>query len=519
MVKNYFTLLLCLVAGMLSAQLTNNGATIVIEDGATLVVEGDVMNTGSGTISNSGTLDVKGNLNTAAGTLTSTATNAKIIFSGSTGLQSFTLGSPISVKAIDVIGTSGVSLAGNDLTMEGLLNFDSGSGNFNIGSSNLIFGADATSIMDRVDGTSGYVQADGTGRVSKNYNTVSTFEFLIGDADEYSPITIASVPTGENGIVSVAVEDAVASSLPSDVTDNLTRNWKVENSGFATFSGSATGTFVPATDVTGMIGLIKGASLDTDASVWSYAMADGDGTNTVSGDISELDDVFTGTNFFGKANLKIFLQGAYSGGTMSTLLNSGGHLPLISPYDATVSVTSIPNANITDWIEIEVRDPVSPGTILSKHSAFLRNDGVILDLDGNVSARMKDAAMVNAIIGVKHRNHLTIRTPDATSLNLGISSPGEYDFSTSLAQAYDNAGITSNSAMIDLGGGSFGMHRANANGDNNINIVDNALTRINSNPIQSNVYLPFDVNLDGIINIVDNALTRISSNPIKSAHQ
>ena len=61
------------------------------------------------------------------------------------------------------------------------------------------------------------------------------------------------------------------------------------------------------------------------------------------------------------ANIRIFFEGAYSGGIMSTYLNVGGLIPLSQPYNTspwnysgTESVSSIPS-NVVDWVLVELR--------------------------------------------------------------------------------------------------------------------------------------------------------------------
>ena len=87
-----------------------------------------------------------------------------------------------------------------------------------------------------------------------------------------------------------------------------------------------------------------------------------------------------------------------------------------------------------------------------------------------------------------------------------------------MAQAYDDPGIINNDAMVDLGGGVFGLIRGDTNSSNSINVIDAAITKNGSSPIQSNVYLGMDVNLSGGVNVIDAAITKSASTPIKSAH-
>ena len=65
-------------------------------------------------------------------------------------------------------------------------------------------------------------------------------------------------------------------------------------------------------------------------------------------------------------NLKEFLEGPFTGTEMTTLLNSGGIIPLAQPYNVapwnysgSESVVSIPNANVVDWVMVELRDAAS----------------------------------------------------------------------------------------------------------------------------------------------------------------
>gem|GEM_PF-3719541 len=73
-----------------SAQLVNQGGTIVIESGATLVVESDISNESSGTITNSGIIEVEGDFDNTAGTLTSVS-GSTLKFTGA-GNSNFTAG-------------------------------------------------------------------------------------------------------------------------------------------------------------------------------------------------------------------------------------------------------------------------------------------------------------------------------------------------------------------------------------------------------------------------------------------
>jgi len=262
---------------------------------------------------------------------------------------------------------------------------------------------------------------------------------------------------------------------------------------------------------------VKGAVYD--GTEWSYAGASS-GTNTATGTTADAAADFTGTNFFGKVMVQAFLQGAFNTGTgmMSTTLPNDPEiepLMLTSPYaDAPASVMDIP-AGVTDWVKLELRDPASPTTILGKASAFIKNDGMVVGLDG-ASVPLVKNGNPTSVVALFHRSHLGIRTVNA---GIDVINPTLHNFSTSLSQAYDNAPPLVNESMAPLGTtGLFGLWRGNVSGDLLINAVDLAQLKPQTNPSQSNVYSRFDVNLDGLINATDLAQCKANSNPSKTAH-
>ncbi|MBN1781097.1 FG-GAP repeat protein [bacterium] len=107
-------------------------------------------------------------------------------------------------------------------------------------------------------------------------------------------------------------------------------------------------------------------------------------------------------------SIKVFIEGAYAGGSvLNTTLLDEGHLPTTSPYGDGRSVSAVP-AGITDWIFVELRSAEEGPAIASK-SFFLRNDGMIVDLDGTTTElpfETVDAGLYHIV--VRHRNHLAI---------------------------------------------------------------------------------------------------------------
>ena len=125
------------------------------------------------------------------------------------------------------------------------------------------------------------------------------------------------------------------------------------------------------------------------------------------------------TNFVNaSAEIKIFLEGPYSSPSMNHVLDSS--IPLTQPYSVgpwnysggeTTDLTFITTNNIVDWVYIELRQgssALNATNVVSKRAALLRNDGVLLDLDGSVDIDFSGVSPGDYYIVVFHRNHLQI---------------------------------------------------------------------------------------------------------------
>ena len=119
-----------------------------------------------------------------------------------------------------------------------------------------------------------------------------------------------------------------------------------------------------------------------------------------------------------------------------------------------------------DWVLLELRDDGNPAAVVMRRAAFIREDGRIVDLDGVSDASFRTVADGNYFLVIRHRNHLGIRSATVRTINstLGITVPATYDFTSAQSQAFQNPAITTNPAMVDMGGGGFGMIGGNANG-------------------------------------------------------
>jgi hypothetical protein len=228
---------------------------------------------------------------------------------------------------------------------------------------------------------------------------------------------------------------------------------------------------------------------------------------------------------------KIFLQGAYSAavnrhkdvttlwaGMLNTnATNQPFNTTAFGNYTGTETVapgiftSTADTTDIIDWILIELKNSSGSTTVL-RRAALIREDGLIVDLDGATPLSLYGVSGNYNII-VRHRNHLSIRTgsvqpfiPAALGTIFPLSS---YDFTTAQNKAYQNSAITTNTAMKDLGDGKFGLWAGNANSNttvrasgnttalNDFLYLINTVLAGNNGVIASNVYNSADMNMDG----------------------
>lgn len=450
----HLLILLCLSYSSAWAQLTNNGASIIIEQGASLIVEGTDLLHNSGTINNSGELTVEGDL-IITDNFTSDTPASKIIFKGTSNstfstniLTVYTLENEKEDADINLLG---------HLTIEGSLDFTSSTNSeskINIDNHNLIIETGAT-----ISGTSSqkYISTNGNGFLHQILDAAGTYTFPVGNTNGMTELT-ANI-TGSsftNASVKVKVNPMADASLPADASDYIARHWEMTVTNLPNYQSEVEGKYL-SSDIVGTESLIKGASLSS--SNWSYQDADRT-SNTVKGTITAVGANFTGSNFYGKVNPKAYLQGSYAGGgLMTTALSDQGLIPLSSPYtDAPATATSIP-AGTVDWVKVELRDPNTPSTSVAKQSGFLLADGSIVDLDGSSLLTIKDAP-TSSYLAIYHRNHLPIRA----SILSDLSDPTLLDLSAA-ANLYTNPAITTNTPVKSLGGLISGLWSGDVNGN------------------------------------------------------
>jgi PKD repeat protein len=206
-------------------------------------------------------------------------------------------------------------------------------------------------------------------------------------------------------------------------------------------------------------------------------------------------------------SLKVYLEGPFNTGTslMETGLNNNHHLPLSQPYQGAPwnyngpeSVTAIPNADVVDWVLVELRDAISaslatPSTIVARQAGFLLKDGSVTSLDG-YSPLDFNLTVVNQLFAVIwHRNHLGVMSSEGIP---SVSNAYSYDFTPAAGQAY--GGINGHKQLAT---GLWGMVSGDGNADRQVSNTDKVdIWKVQSG---SSGYKEGDFNLNGQVDNVD----------------
>jgi len=125
--------------------------------------------------------------------------------------------------------------------------------------------------------------------------------------------------------------------------------------------------------------------------------------------------------------IKIFLEGPYVNGEMSSQLSDLDILPLLHPFNNSVwnysgaeKVSSIPNSDplnkITDWVLVALREQSVSSSTIVKRAGFLTTNGSIVDLDG-VSPLEFPVETGDYYLVVEQINHLKVMSSNKININ------------------------------------------------------------------------------------------------------
>lgn len=207
-----------------------------------------------------------------------------------------------------------------------------------------------------------------------------------------------------------------------------------------------------------------------------------------------------------KLDLNAIFEGPYVGTEMSTYLNSLGYIPLNQPfnmppwnYNGTENVASIPNADVVDWVLIELRE--TPGdastaignTMIAMQAAFMLKDGTIKSIDGSSNPEFNLTITENLFVVVWARNHLGVMSANPLQETAGVYS---YDFTNGSGQAY--GGLL---AQKEIAPGLFGMIGGDANADGQVGNPDKVDVWVPQSG--SAGYLSADLDMNGNVNNQD----------------
>jgi uncharacterized protein (TIGR02145 family) len=202
-----------------------------------------------------------------------------------------------------------------------------------------------------------------------------------------------------------------------------------------------------------------------------------------------------------RAMILAFLEGAFNGANMNTILNASHLIPLTQPFDilpwnysGNETVASMPDADIVDWVLLEFYDAVdaasaAAATPFARRACFLKKNAEIVDIDGGSLVSFSGTVSNHLFVKVVHRNHLDILSAYPANLN---SYYYYYAFYGSIDQAYEGNQKMLNGQAVMIGG--------DVNADGVINASDKPFA---DGQAGKNGYYSSDLNLDGQVNNMD----------------
>ncbi len=115
-------------------------------------------------------------------------------------------------------------------------------------------------------------------------------------------------------------------------------------------------------------------------------------------------------------NIKLLLEGPFNGTNMNATLAVDPNSPYSEDAETLISIPSIPGNEVVDWVLVQLRDKTDESIILQSQSAFVLEDGSVVELDGSSPISFSFPAD-SYYISVKHRNHLAVMSNGPIALN------------------------------------------------------------------------------------------------------
>ena len=342
------------------------------------------------------------------------------------------------------------------------------------------------------------------------------FVYPVGNVTDLRPITA----TGTGTFATAWSNVNAATNYPYTTATLPTGTSAINTNGYWEWSGTAAAAVtVSIPELSTFTTAIKLSVMGYNGTVWTnlggiFTTNTENSTNTAEVNVpATMQALAIGQSVpFVKVSPAAFLMGAMNGTAMTKALNTATLIPLGQPYNTgtipyigTELLTALPT-NMVDWVLVDIRDSITPTTIISTKAAILMTDGTITDIDGVSPVTFLNVTPGNYFVGLRHRNHLAIR--NAALIALGNTS-STVDFRTVAATAYTKPGLT-NTPLKDMGNGTFAMWGGNGTGGTSVRAggppsINSYLyfynTALSGNfaTIINTVYSNGDYNMNGVI--------------------
>lgn len=220
--------------------------------------------------------------------------------------------------------------------------------------------------------------------------------------------------------------------------------------------------------------------------------------------------VGAGTQNLLYVNVKVWLEGPYNSGAMTTSLNPAT-LPTTQPYgggdftgtpmeyagsEAVADWTGA-RASVVDWVLVELRTTTAAASAVATRAGLLMSDGSIKDTDGT-SELIFTTPPGDHYIVVRHRNHIPIMSNAVVTLDATTPST-QYDMTVE-ANIYSGVGA---GGAKEVDTGVFALFTGDANGSGGTGAEDQAIW-LGENGFAG--YLQSDYNLSAGAGAEDQAL-------------